>query len=110
MHYKELCGKPYLSADDLAENTETIVEIEDVTREEAYNPKTMKKDKIGVIKFKDRSLKMVMNVTNSRAIANMFGSNTEKWKGRKVILFRSKTRFGKDEVACLRIKQFIEEK
>lgn len=104
MHYKELCGKPYLSAEDLPENKDVPVIIEQVTREQAFNPRTKKPTDVGVIKFKGKDLKMIMNVTNSKAIMKAYGVETKSWIGKQVILFRTTTRLGKEMVPCLRIK------
>jgi len=104
MHYKELCGKPYLSAEDLPEDKDVPVIIEQVTREAAFNPRTKKPTDVGVIKFQGKDLKMIMNVTNSKAIMKAYGVETKNWIGKQVTLFRTTTRLGKEMVPCLRIK------
>ena len=104
MHYKELCGKPYLSAEDLPENQDIKVIIEEVKKEQAFNPKTKKPTDVGVIKFKGKDLRMIMNVTNSKVIKNAYGVETKNWIGKEVILFRTTTRLGKEMVPCLRLK------
>ncbi len=53
MHYKELCGKPYLAAEDLEEGRDYEVEIESVTKEKSFNPGSKKEVDVGVIKFKN---------------------------------------------------------
>lgn len=104
MHYKELCGKPYLSAEDLPENKEIPVIIEGAFKEEAFNPGNKQKTMVGVLKFKDKELKMVMNVTNSKTIMQSYGPETKNWIGKEVILYRTITRLGGKQVPCLRIK------
>jgi hypothetical protein len=104
MHYKELCGKPYLAAEDLPEGKDIPLVIEDVFKEQAFNPGNKQKVDVGVLKFVDKELKMILNITNSKAIAAAYGPETNKWKGQKVILFRTTTRLGNKTVPCLRIK------
>lgn len=104
MHYKELCGKPYLSAEDLPENKDVPVIIEAAIKEDAFNPRTKKPTEVGVLKFKGKDLKMIMNVTNSRAIMQAYGPETKNWINKEVILYRTVTRLAGKEVPCLRIK------
>ncbi|MCM8526967.1 MAG: hypothetical protein NE327_10660 [Lentisphaeraceae bacterium] len=104
MHYKELCGKPYLSAEDIPENRDIPLIIEAVQRENAFNPKSNSEKEIGVIKFQNKELKMVMNVTNSAIIAKAYGTETKDWIGKKVILYRTMTKLMGEMVPCLRLK------
>ena len=52
---------------------------------------------------------MVLNPTNSKILERLFKSGlTEDWIGKKIIIYPSTTRFGKDpNVPCLRIKEEI---
>jgi len=104
MHYKELCGKPYLGAEDLPEDKDIPLIIEAVFKEMAFNPGSKKEVEVGVLKFKDKSLKMILNITNSKAIAAVYGTETNKWIGQTIKLYRTTTRLGNKTVACLRIK------
>ncbi|NRA91842.1 MAG: hypothetical protein HRU26_04005 [Psychroserpens sp.] len=104
MHYKELCGKPYLSAEDLPENKDVPVVIESAHKEDAFNPRTKKPAPVGVLKFKNKDLKMIMNVTNSKTIMQAYGPETKNWIGKEVILYRTETRLAGKMVPCLRIK------
>lgn len=104
MHYKTLLGKPYLSAEDLPEGKEIPLTIEDVFQEEAFNPGNKQKVQVGVLKFVDKDLKMVLNVTNSKVIAASYGTETGGWKGKNIKLFRTTTQLGRKTVPCLRVK------
>ena len=104
MHYKELCGKPYLSAEDLPEGKDIPLVIENAFKEVAFNPGSKQKVEVGVLKFVNRELKMILNITNSRTIATAYGPDTESWKGKQIILFRTTTRLGRETVPCLRVK------
>jgi hypothetical protein len=50
----------------------------------------------------DREL--VLNKTNRLALNVMFGKLTKDWSGKQVTLFVTQTRFGRDTVDCLRIR------
>lgn len=52
---------------------------------------------------------MVLNPTNSKVLERTYKSGlTEDWIGKKIIVYPSTTRFGKDpNVPCLRIKEEI---
>ncbi len=104
MHYKELTGKPYLSAEDLPENKDVLVIIEAAEREEAFNPRTKKPEPIGVLKFKGKFLKMVINTTNAKTISTGYGNETTAWIGKEIIIYRTMTRLGRDQVPCIRVK------
>jgi len=104
MHYKELCGKPYLSAEDLEEGRDYEVEIEDVFIEKAFNPGPKKEVEVGVLKFKGRTLKMIVKTTNARTIMSMFGTETDNWIGHRIRLFRTTTALKGKMVPCIRIK------
>jgi len=104
MHWKELTGKPYLSATDLEEGRVYEVEIEDAFIEEAFNPGSNKKGNVGVIKLKGRTLKMIIKKTNGETIMSMYGTETDNWIGHKIKLFRTMTALKGKMVPCIRIK------
>lgn len=104
MHYKTLLGKPYLGAEDLPEGQDVKLTIEDVLREEAFNPGSKKNVMVGVLKFVNKDLKMILNVTNSKEVAKIYGPEVNGWKGKEIILYRTTTKLGGKMVPCLRIK------
>ncbi len=57
-----------------------------------------------VVKFKGAEKKLALNKTNAKAIIALYGPNTEDWPGKKVVLFKSRTQMGGEEVDCIRIK------
>jgi len=81
MHYRQLCGKPYLAAANLQEGKEYPCEIEEADREMAYNPKKRRDEEVGFLKFKDKELKLILNITNGDIIASMYGDQTSGWGG-----------------------------
>jgi hypothetical protein len=104
MHYKELCGKSFLSSDDLEEGKVIAVVIEQALREDAFDPKTRKPKPVGILKFQNKSLRMIMNVVNSVAVMELYGKDTDQWIGQTIYLYRTTTRVAGKVVPCLRIK------
>jgi hypothetical protein len=46
-----------------------------------------------------------LNKTNATAIAALLGSpETDAWRGKTIRLYATTTTFGKDTVACVRVK------
>ena len=61
MHYKELCGKSFLSSDDLEEGKVYPLVIEQALREDAFDPKTRKPKPVGMLAFNDYERGQLVN-------------------------------------------------
>lgn len=58
-----------------------------------------------VILFNETPKRLVANVTNFNAIANIHGRDPDHWKGKKITLYPSTTTLGKDKAKpCIRVK------
>jgi len=99
MLISEIFPSRWLNAADL-NNHVTTVEIDKVTLEEVGSNREQK----AVVKFKDRRKELILNKTNGRAIADLYGADTDGWKGKKVTLCPAVTVVGADEKPCIRIK------
>ena len=102
MRVTELVPSPHLEALDIGdkiveERTLTIkgVEVRDVGADRVRK---------GVLLFEEIERGMVLNKTNSRTVASIYGSETAKWKGKKIVLYRSETSFQNKTVPCIRIR------
>jgi hypothetical protein len=105
MRVTELCPSPHLEALDVGDKigdecTVTIkgVHIADVGQE---------KVKKGVVVFDEFDRGLVLNKTNSRMIASIHGAQTDSWKGKKLVLYRSETSFQNKTVPCIRVKEAV---
>ena len=57
-----------------------------------------------VLYFEKTDKGLVLNKTNAKTIAEMYGNNTDEWIGKRIVLFRSECMaFGK-EVECVRVR------
>ena len=99
MKVNEMFTGNFLAAADLKGKAHKL-RIEALTQEELGDPKENK----WVLKFAGKEKKLVLNKTNTNAIAEMHGDETDNWMGKTVILFPTKTEFGGKKVDCIRVK------
>lgn len=106
-HWKKLVSDPkYLGEADLAAGQEITVTIAAVTREAVKNADGQA-EKI-VVHFAENCKPMILNVTNSKAIAKVTEEKlVEKWKGARIQLYIDpKVRAFGEIVAALRVRPF----
>lgn len=104
-HWKKLTNPDFLGAYALQPGEEPVLTIKEVTRK--LVPDTNgKKEECTVVYFKESTKPMVLNVTNSKAIAKVAGSPyIEDWVGKKIKLYVDKVKaFGEDGVEALRVR------
>lgn len=64
-----------------------------------------KRDVKGVIQFSDCPKKLTSNVTNTRVLITMFGSETDDWIGKKIILYVDEhVQYAGKEVRGIRVR------
>ena len=107
--YSELYPGRFMRADSLkgAKITLTIAEM-DV--EELIGENNKKAAKViakfarpTAAAFAKLPLELVLPKTNGECLRRMFGNNPHGWVGKRVTLFPSKTKFGPNDVDCIRI-------
>lgn len=95
----------YVTAADLQGRTITLT-IKAVTLEEmlTHDNKTVSKP----VAWFERTMKgLVMNATNARVIANLYGDNTDAWMGKRINIYPTQVRaFGK-MTDCIRVREEI---
>lgn len=112
MHYELLFPSQYLKASDL-KGRDVTVTIEHVVQE-TLEGKQGKREKKPAVYFAEVKAKpdeprkrLVLNITNARTIAALYGNDTDGWKGRRVTLFSATVDgFGK-AVDAIRIRPSI---
>lgn len=102
MRVTELCPSPHLEALDIGDKIGDgkIVTVKDVAIKEVG----AEKEKRGVVFFEEYTRGMVLNKTNSRTIAGLYGPDTDKWKTKKIELYRSEASFQGKTVPCIRVR------
>ena len=103
-HYKKLINPDYLGAYSLEPGQDMILTIKEVKRE-MITGTGGKKEECPVCHWQENQKPMIMNVTNMKTIAKLYGPYIEKWPGQKVQIYASTTKFGGDTVECLRIRK-----
>jgi hypothetical protein len=99
MHIDKLFPSKYLGAGD-ADGEELTLTIDRVRLETIGR----NSDEKPVVSFAGEPKKLILNKTNSKAIAELYGPNTDAWHGKQITLFATETEFGGETVDCLRVK------
>lgn len=63
------------------------------------------KEKKPVLTFSDTKKKLVLNKTNAKTIAALYGNDTNTWIGKPITLYPTTTAFGRNTVDCVRIRE-----
>jgi hypothetical protein len=103
-HWKKLINPDYLGAYSLEAGNDMILTISAVKRE-MITGTGGKKEECPVCHWKENQKPMILNVTNMKTIAKMYGPYIENWAGKRVQIYASTTKFGGDTVECLRIRK-----
>lgn len=90
----------YLEAEDLKGQT-VIVTIVDIQGKELEFEKGKKR--AFLLTFAGKKKALLLNKTNAWLIAEMFGENPNEWRGKRISIWPTTTRFGPDTVDCIRV-------
>ncbi len=100
---RKMYEKDFIYAYDL-EGKDITVTIERVTAGELTG-EGGKKSKKPVLYFRGSKKGLGLCITNARVIAGLYGGfDSDKWIGKKITLYPTTTKFGKDTVDCIRIR------
>ena len=107
-HWKNLFPSKMmlLGSHNLNESEELIGEISEVGIQQIKDPRTGKNEEVPVIRFANAP-PMVLNKTNSRSIAMIYGDRYESWIGCSIQIYAAKIKaFGEEQMA-LRVREAI---
>lgn len=99
--YSELYPGRFLKS-DLLKGRKVTLTIKNIDVEELIGDKGKADPKV-VASFVERPLELVLPKTNGFCLKRMFGDNPHSWIGKRVTLFPSQTKFGRETVDCIRI-------
>lgn len=106
-HWRNCIGAEYLRAEMLAPGEEKVLTIKEIKTESISNTNGEVEPR-PVAYFAEDVLPMVLNVTNCKTIEKLYGTgNIFEWCGKKVQIFATSTRVGKETMPCLRIRNFM---
>lgn len=105
--YRAMFDRTYLGSWDLPKDRDAIVTIEKVEVGELSNGK--KKSRKPVVHFHGKKLPMVVNKTNGKCIASMYGTDADAWIGKPIALYVAKVEApmqggGKEIVDAIRVR------
>jgi hypothetical protein len=101
-HWKSLINPDYIGAYSLPDGEDMNVTIDYVQVEEIVGAGG-KKDHCTVAHLVNQK-PMILNVTNSKSIAKLYGPFIESWSGKEITLFATTTKLAGEAVECLRIR------
>jgi len=99
-HIDTFFDDPYLRAGHL-QGEEMVVTIKEVKAEMVGR----EEDKRPVIYFEEFEKGMVCNKTNAKRIVALYSGDTDKWRGKKILLYPTTCEMAGEEVECLRVKK-----
>lgn len=101
-HWKLLSNPDYIGAYWLPPGEDVTVTIDYVVRE-IITGTGGKKEECTVAHLKGVK-PFILNATNSKTIAKLYGPYIEDWSGKQITLFASTAKLAGDTVECLRIR------
>lgn len=101
-HWKRLVNPDYIGAYALNPGEDLTVTIKSVARE-LVTSTGGKKEECTVAHLVGQK-PMILNATNSKTIAKLYGPYIEDWAGKQITLYASVTQLAKEMVECLRIR------
>ena len=101
-HWKKLINPEFIGAYSLPEGQDLTVVIDYVQLQEITGTGGKKED--CTVAHLQGEKPMILNVTNSKSIAKLYGPFIEDWAGKRITLFASTTRLAGETVECLRIR------
>ncbi|MBN3757171.1 hypothetical protein G3N95_29810 [Paraburkholderia sp. Tr-20389] len=107
-HWKRLINPDYIGAYALNPDEDMTVTIDYVRREQIVGADG-KKEEATVAHLKGHK-PLILNVTNSKSIAKLYGPYIEEWSGKEITLYASMTKAFGDVVECLRIRPNVAKK
>ena len=107
-HWKRLINPDYIGVYALPPGMDMTVEIASVGREKVVVSGGKKEDHT-VVRLKGQK-PLILNATNSKSIARLYGPYIEDWEGKRITLFASTTKLAGETVECLRIRPSVTEK
>ena len=107
-HWKLLMNPDYIGAYWLPPGEDVTVTIDYVVRE-MITGTGGKKEECTVAHLKGVK-PFILNATNSKTIAKLYGNYIEDWAGKKITLFASTAKLAGDTVECLRIRPKVAER
>lgn len=108
VHWRNLSDTSHLRAEIFLPGEEKVLTIAKVVREEVNNGNGKKEERPVAYFMETNILPMVLNVTNCKVIEKIYDTgNVNDWVGKKIQVYTTKTKVGKENVPCLRVRPYV---
>lgn len=104
-HWKKCMNKEFLGSWDLDGRKSVVLTIREVVAGEVKSERGT--DKRPIASFEKTPKRMILNTTNCKAIAKMYGDTIEDWSGKRVEVFVAPVSVGGETVDALRIRSRV---
>jgi hypothetical protein len=101
MDFSEMFDSKYVKAADL-KGVDVVVTIQRV--EKGSVESTSGKASKAICKVAEFEKPVVLNVTNCKRIAKLYGRTVEQWIGKQVTLYTGEAEVGGEIVPCIRVR------
>lgn len=99
--YAEMYPGRFLKADGL-KGKKHMFTITGITGDDLIGENSKTKAE-WVVTLAETKLELVLNKTNAFCLYRMFGGDPHSWIGKKIAVYPTKTKFGKEDMDCIRI-------
>lgn len=102
MKIHKMFPSTYLSAADLeGKDVELVI---DSLKQDKITSETGETSECYLLSFQKAKKAMVLNKTNTKAIASHYGDETDDWKGKKITLYGTTCKSFGEIVPCIRVR------
>jgi hypothetical protein len=101
--WRGMYDRDLIGAWDLPKEGATVI-IERVERGELRAGPGKKVEKAPIIRMRGKQKGLVVNKTNGKTIAALYGNDTRAWIGKSITIYPTTTKFGSDTVDCVRVR------
>lgn len=102
MNINDMFPSNWLKADDLPEDDDLQVTIKSIVTEEVGQG--TERETKAVVYFRETDKGLVLNKTNAGTIAQIHGTDTDDWEGKKIALFAQEVDFRGKQVLAIRVR------
>lgn len=99
--YSEMYPGRFLKA-DMLKGKKVTVTVTAIEGEALIGENNKEKDE-WIVRIKERPLQLVLNKTNAFCLYRMFGGDPHSWIGKRITIYPTTTKFGRDTLDCIRV-------
>lgn len=105
--FRSMYDRDYIGSWDLPEGKDVVVTISKVVAASLPVAGTSKTQKRPILHFEGKEKGMVMNRTNGKTIAALYGPKVEAWIGKQIALYVVEVPFGSEIIPAIRVRPSI---